>query len=247
MRQLFPDHLDVVHPYDAYRPADPHGRVLRVNMIATADGLATDREGRTGGLAGDGDREVFRTLRALADCVLVGAGTVRAEAYGPHRVRADLWERRRADGRQKPAAIVVVSGSLDLDYSAPLFGEAVTRTIVVTHASADAERVAIARKHAEVLVAGEQRVDLARAVRTLREDHGYAHILSEGGPRLNDELFALGLVDELCLTYAPVLLGFEAPRILGSLHEAIWMELVALLEDDSELFARYRLLGARRE
>ena len=135
MRQLFPEPADSVEPLDVYRdlPVVEGRPAVRLNMIASVDG-ATAVDGRSGGLGGPADRRVFVALRSLADVVLVAAGTVRAEGYGPGT-----------------PPIAVVSGSLRLDWDSPFFTTATHRPIVVTSGRAPAE----ARKRAtDVLVAG---------------------------------------------------------------------------------------------
>ncbi|CAN5805965.1 pyrimidine reductase family protein [soil metagenome] len=241
MRQLLPRASDRVDPYDAYRPDDPHAPFLRLNMVASADGAVTDRRGRSGGLGGDGDRVVFRALRALADAVLVGAGTVRAEKYGPHRPPEALAARRFADGRARPAAIVVVSQSLDVDIGAPLFTEAEVPTVVLTCAASDPDRRAAIERVGRLVVAGDARVDLAAGLTGLRERLGCAHVLCEGGPTLNAALLAAGLVDELCLTVAPQLMGGSGPRLAADLEPSRDLDLIAVCEQDGELLLRYRL------
>ncbi|MGH8933427.1 MAG: pyrimidine reductase family protein [Egibacteraceae bacterium] len=241
MRQLVPIPLDEVDPYEVYRSPDAQAPVLRLNMVTTVDGAARDQRGRSGGLAGEGDREIFRTLRALADGILVGAGTVRVEGYGPHRLRPDLARRRQADGRPNPAPIVVVSRSLALDLTTPMFTEARTPTVIVTCEHAPADLRAAAQSVARVLVAGEQDVDLPRAIAALRDELGLLHLLCEGGPTLNAGLMAADLVDELCLTLAPKLAG---PGQLGIVAESVpsrRLELASLCEQAGELYARYRL------
>jgi riboflavin biosynthesis pyrimidine reductase len=84
------------------------------------------------------------------------------------------------------------------------------------------------------------RVDLAALLRSLREE-GVRALLCEGGPRLHGALQAAGLVDELFLTIAPKLAGNEAPHIVeGAVFPLVGLELAWLLEQDGELFARYR-------
>ncbi len=241
MRQLVPIPLDEVDLHEVYRSPDALAPVLRLNMVTTVDGAARDERGRSGGLAGEGDREVFRTLRALADGILVGAGTVRVEGYGPHRLRADLARRREADGQPNPAPIVVVSRSLALDLDTPMFTEAVTPTVIVTceHAPADLRKAA--ERVARVLVAGERDVDLPRAIAALRGELGLLHLLCEGGPTLNAGLMAAGLVDELCLTLAPKLAGPGQLGIVAGSVPSRRLELASLCEQDGELYARYRL------
>jgi riboflavin-specific deaminase-like protein len=241
MRQLLPFPADNVVPYDVYRPDEGRGRLLRLNMVASVDGNATDREGVTATLGGEGDQELFRTLRALAHGVLVGAGTVRVEGYGPHRLRADLAERRRRDGRPDPASIIVVSRSLDLDPGAAIFTEARTPTIVVTCGAAPAERRSTLATSARIIVAGDETVDFAVAFDELADRYGIMHVLCEGGPTLNRALLNARLVDELCLTITPQMTGRPALSIVRPPAPVAQLELRGLCEQDGELYARYQV------
>src|SRR5437763_6912934 len=103
VRQLFPEAVEAVEPLDVYRdvPVVDGRPMVRLNMIAAVDG-ATAVDGRSGALGGPADHRVFAALRSLADVVLVAAGTVRAEGYGP-----------------APLPIAVVSGTLELDWDSP--------------------------------------------------------------------------------------------------------------------------------
>ncbi|MFI0349249.1 dihydrofolate reductase family protein [Actinomadura sp. 9N407] len=233
MRRLLPEPAADTDPYEAY---EAEGPVLRIGMVMSADGSVTDAEGWTDGLGGEADFRVFRTLRALAGAILVGAGTIRTGRVGPARLRADLRERRGGP----PAPIVVVSRSLDLDWSLPLFTEAETPTIVVTSRAAR-DRHAARIKDVEVLVAGEEDVDLPAAVRELQA--GYPHLLCEGGPALATALIRDGLADELCLNIAPALLGGgpHHTRLLGELASEVPLEPAAVHLDEGVLFLRYRL------
>lgn len=243
MRQLLPEGAPDVVPYKVYRPAEPHGSLLRLNMVASVDGRVTDAQGRSDGLGDEGDHAVFRALRALADGIMVGAQTARVERYGAHRLHASVAARRRADGRAQPATMVVVSRSLDLDYDGRLFTEARVPTVVLTCAAAPPERLARARAAGMVVVAGEREVDLGAGVRRLREEHGLSHLLCEGGPILNGALIEAGLVDELCLTTSPVLMGTEVRALNPPLSARHALSLLSLCEQDGSLFARYRLRG----
>jgi len=244
MRPLLPARATDVEPYEAARP-DRDGPLLRVNFVVSADGAATDEQGRSGGLGGPGDKAMFRALRAHADGIVVGAGTARDEGYGPHRLAVDLAERRAADGRGQPAAIVLVSRSLTLDLDAEVFTAARTPTIVVTCAAAPPERRAAVERAGVLLVAGGDQVDLPLAVRLLRERHGLASLLCEGGPRLASGVLGAGLADELCLTLAPTVIGQAGPRMLTGLPARVPLALAAAHEQDGELYLRYRVDAAR--
>lgn len=239
MRQLFPVMADV-DVYDAYRPPDPHAPLIRLVMITSLDGSATDPTGRSGGLGGPGDRTIFRTLRALADGILVGAGTARVEGYGPHRLTRELAQRRQAEGRPAPAPIVLVTSSLELDFSRPLFTQAVTPTIIVAPASAPAERRATAERAGVLVIAGEEVVDLRLAVTLLRERFGLAQLVCEGGPLLGATLLREGLLNELCLTIAPLVIGGGVRMLRGPRPETHF-RLATLLTDGAELYARYEV------
>ncbi|MDP8978678.1 MAG: dihydrofolate reductase family protein, partial [Actinomycetota bacterium] len=159
----------------------------------------------------------------------------------PHRPSPGLAARRREDGRPAPAAVVVVSRSLDLDLDAPLFSAAVTPTVVLTCAASPRPRRRAAARVGRVVVAGTDLVDLKEGVRRLRDGLGLAHLVCEGGPTLNGPLLSAGLVDELCLTLTPALLGDGGPRLARGLGRRLPLELVGLAEQDGDLFARYRL------
>lgn len=215
-------------------------RWVRANMVATVDGAAT-AEGKSEGISGEADKRIFGVLRALADVVLVGAGTVRAEQYRPTRVRQQYQEARAAAGQAPTAAIAVVSRSLDLDWSMPLFTSPAVPTIVLTAADAPQDRVdAAAEAGADVIAAGTGVVDLALAVDRLAE-RGLGRILCEGGPHLLGQLAAAGRLDELCLSVAPQLRGGDSMRILAGpdLTDGLPLILHTLLTEDGFLFARY--------
>lgn len=218
----------------------PGGRPwLRANMVASADGAA-HVDGRSAGLSSAGDMRIFGILRVLADVVLVGAGTARAEEYKPARRRPQFAALRA--GRPAVATIAVVTRSLDLDLAAPLFTDAPpdARTTVITCASAPAGRRAEAAKVAEVIVAGEADVDLPAGLAVLH-GRGLRQVICEGGPHLLGDLTAADLLDELCLTLSPALAGPGAGRITAGTPFAVRpMTLASVLTEDGFLFCRYR-------
>jgi riboflavin biosynthesis pyrimidine reductase len=211
-------------------------------MVTGLDGsLAWN--GTVGAMSSEADRSLFLRLRGIADAVLVGAGTVRAEGYGPVKLPEARRAERVAAGRPAVPPLVVVTRSLDLDWSAPLWdGTADPAPVVVTVASAPAAALARAREHAEVLVAGDASVDLASAVGLLAE-RGMATVLTEGGPTLLDELVAAGLLDELCLTLTPVFGGdpltmAHRPAALTDLRS---FTLDGVVRSGDEMYLRYLL------
>jgi riboflavin biosynthesis pyrimidine reductase len=244
VRQLFPapaEDLDDDALFAAY--AYPEERLwVRANMVSSLDGAAS-LEGRSGGLSSPADKRVFRVLRALADVVLVGAGTVRAEGYAAVLPKETFPERRVAAGQPPTAAIAVVSRRLNLDAESALFTGA-ARTILVTCAAAGERRIGTYSDVADVVVAGDDTVDLPAAVAALHE-RGLRRVLCEGGPALLRDLAAADCLDELCLTVSPQLRSGGSPRILAgaALDPARRLALTGLLVEDADVFLRYERGG----
>jgi riboflavin biosynthesis pyrimidine reductase len=221
---------------DAY--AYPAGRPwLRANMIASLDGSAWWGD-RTGPLGDEGDRALFQLLRGLSDVVIVGAGTVRIEGYGPVRPRSG-WDAIRS-GRSPVPPIAIVSRALNLDFEAPIFTTADERTIVLTTESAPASQRKAAEAKADVIVAGRDNINFRAAVDELIA-RGHTRLLCEGGPKLLAQITGAGLLDELCLTLSPVLLAGDAARILNGepLPAAGHFQVAHVLKGEDHLFLRY--------
>jgi riboflavin-specific deaminase-like protein len=216
---------------------------VAVNMVASADG-AISVQGRTKALGSPSDHHLFHYLRSLADVILVGAQTVRAEGYGPARVSEERRAARVARGQQQWPRIAVVTRSLDLDLNRPMFTEPTARPLIVVPASADPSRLRAAAEVADVIVAGERGVDMADALGQLGT-LGAGFVLCEGGPTINGELARDDLIDELLLTIAPALVGGSAQGVLGGgmLPDLLELELVHGLRRDGDLFLRYRRTG----
>jgi len=139
--------------------------------------------------------------------------------------------------------VAVVSRSLKLDWSGPLFTDGRTRPFVLAPATADASSLHAAREVAEVVAVGDGELDLRSALQALA-DQGVRSLLCEGGPTLNAALLEAGLVDELCLTVTPQLLGRTGGRRItgdAGLSAPADMELVHVLEEQGYLFLRYLL------
>jgi riboflavin-specific deaminase-like protein len=244
VRQVLPSPVDDVDPFAAHATAErpaPAGRPwVALNMVASLDG-ATAVAGRSGELGGAADRRVFSALRAAVDVILVAAGTVRAEGYGPPKTPPAQQEARRARGQTSFPRIAIVSRSLDLDPTTPLFTEAAEPPIVLTDASALAAAPGALASAAELHAVGDDGVDLHLALALLAE-LGHRTVLCEGGPTLNGQLLVAGLVDEIDLTISPLLVGGSSHRVAVGPDEApTRLRLAHLWHDPDEdlLLARY--------
>lgn len=235
MRLLVPQSrpLTLEELHDLYDPGDLPA--VRAGFVASVDG-ATVVGGSSRPLQTPADQAVFHVLRAVADAVVVGAGTARAEDYGPVRPRpvGAAWRAGRGLPPQPP--MVLVSRSLDLDPAARCFAGP---TVVVTCAAASG-----ADRYPDVVVAGDHEVDLAEAVRQLA-DRGLTRLLCEGGPQLLTALLRQRLVDELCLTSTPVLLGPARGLLVEPQDPPVALTLQTLVDGgDGVLLARYRVPGS---
>ena len=197
---------------DCYTADVPEGPWLRVNFVTTLDGSAS-AAGTTAALGGPDDLRVFDLLRRAADVVLVAAGTVRDEGYGPMVLHdADVaW--RRAHGLPDHPVFAIVTGSASLDPSSRVFTGAPVRPVVLTSAAGAASPSGRALAGvADVVPCGDAAVEVS-AVRGALAERGLDRIHCEGGPSFLGALVAADAVDELTLTIDPTLEGGEGPRI----------------------------------
>lgn len=224
---------------DGAVPSGGGGAWVRVNFVSSIDGAAT-RQGLSGGLSGAADHRVFDILRRLCDVVLVGAGTVRAEGYGPMRVDDASQRARQEAGLTAHPVFAIVSASLDLDPAAPLFREAPERPIILTTAQSRQDARDALAEVADVVICGQERVEARRLVDALVA-RGLARIHCEGGPHLFGDLIAADVVDELCLTLSPAVEGGVASRISAGAAPALplGMSLAHVLRADDTLLLRY--------
>jgi riboflavin biosynthesis pyrimidine reductase len=209
---------------------------LFMNFVATVDGRAAV-DGHTKELGSEADLDMLLSLRAAADAVLIGSGTLRAEGYA--RLVGDPRRRaaRTAAGLAEDPTAVLISRSLDLPWeTAGLFKAPDQPVIVYTQSDEDPPEVA-----APVEVVRLEAATPTAACADLRR-RGVRALLSEGGPRLHRSLLAAGLVDELFLTITPLLTGDELePTIVagGKLPEPLGLDLLWVLQAGKELFCRY--------
>ena len=227
-------------------PEKLDGCWVRANFITSLDGAAT-AEGRSGALGGPGDRAVFRLMRELADVVVVGAGTVRVETYSGAQLGVAQRQHRHARGQDEVPPIAIVTRSADLDHDLPVFGQTeVPPLLLTTHdAAADARsRFAGIAEVYDCSSADTGSVDLIVLLRTLA-GRGLTRVLTEGGPSLLGAFIAADLLDDLCLTIAPTIVGGGSTRISGGHGELITrlQRRHVLSDDDGYLYTRY----SRRE
>jgi riboflavin-specific deaminase-like protein len=198
---------------------------LRAVMVCSVDGAVTGPDGRSGSISSTSDRVLFRHLRAQPDAVIVGAGTARAEDYG----------------QPSEARLVVVSRSLSLDPQSRLF-DGPGRVVVATSRSADWNAVERLAQVADVVRVGDDEVDLTELVGLLA-DQGLQRLQCEGGPALLGDIAAAGLLDELCLSTVPTIVGGKGARIVtgAAADPAVGLALTSLVRaDDGTLFSRWR-------
>jgi riboflavin biosynthesis pyrimidine reductase len=198
----------------------PEGRPhVAAVMVASLDGRAAVA-GSSRPLGGEYDLRLLLALRAGADALLVGPGTVRAEGYGP-----------------LPCPAVLVSRSFDLPWEAGLFAAPGLPVLVYTGPRAG--------EPPEVEAAVEvMRMDDPSLAAVLADLHarGVRRLLCEGGPRLNRALLADGLLDELFLTLSPLVTGDDGQISIvagGALPAPLRLALRSVATADGELYLRY--------
>lgn len=209
-----------------------------LNAVSTLDGSASI-SGRAGGIGGRADREVMRVLRSLADAVLIGANTLRAE-------RMSL----SSEGRRAPeplAAVLTSTGEVPLENLLDLDRE---RTLVIlpepAASGAAAEKLSKSARLLPLPEAAGGGVDLREALRALLDGFGARRVLIEGGPRLSGEAIYRHLADELFLTVSPRI-SREPPEALRRPFELppggppVGCTLLSAHAAGGELFLRYRL------
>jgi 2,5-diamino-6-(ribosylamino)-4(3H)-pyrimidinone 5'-phosphate reductase len=218
-----------------------------VNMAMTADGKITSASREYPTFTSPRDKRTMDRLRAEADAVLIGAGTLRADDP-PLGVRdAGMREYRRSLGKPDGLYHVVVSTSLDLDPSCRFFREEpVAGRIVATVEEAPEESAGRLAGLAEVWRVGRREVDLPELFRRLREA-GVERLLVEGGGELNWAVAREGLLDELYVTVAPSLLGGAgAPTLLEGtgfpMEDRIRLRLLGVNRQEDEVFFRYAVV-----
>ena len=215
---------------------------VRGNMITSLDGGAAD-DGKSGGLAGPGDRAVFVQMREAADVILVGAATVRVENYSGAQLPVAARQARQRRGQAEVPPIAILTRSGNLDPTARLFTRTDVPPLILTSARTVEDTRCRLGAVAEVIDASGPDPDSADSARVLEilAERGLFRVLTEGGPLILGNLINNDLLDELCLTVAPILVGGSAKRIvtgLGNVHTRM-RRTHLLADDDGYLYTRY--------
>ena len=237
------DSIDDARLADFYSyPDDLQNCWVRANMIASLDGGATD-DGKAGGLAGPGDRALFTVMRHAADVIVVGAATVRIENYSGAQVPVAQRHARQRRGQAEVPPIAVVTRSGRLDPDARFFTRTEVPPLILTCADSFDDTNRLLGTVAVVLNASgpeSASVDGATMLKVLAERKLF-RVLTEGGPHLLSQLIEDDLLDELCLTVAPILVGGLGPRIAtgpGAVHSTM-RRAHMLSDDEGYLYTRY--------
>lgn len=226
------DPLEVQMRYQRGRADRPW---LMANFVTTVDGAAVVDGGSTA-INDEDDKAMFQAMRAVPEFVLVGSETIKSEGYGPLTLDEERRERRLAAGLEATPHLVTVSRSLDFDPGARVFGDPDHRVMILTTEDAPDERATSLAEVADVVrLRSTGPDDILHYMRMARV------VLCEGGPSLMGQFVAAGLVDEMALTIAPMLVSGTSPRLAHG-HEArppIEMSLDRVLYGDRSLFLRY--------
>jgi riboflavin biosynthesis pyrimidine reductase len=237
VRELGDGELPQLYAYPEQQP-----NWVRANFITSVDGGATT-DGKSGSMGGSGDRLIFNLLRELADVIVVGAGTVRIEGYSGAQLGAAQRQHRQARGQTEipPLAIITRSGRLDRDM--PVFTRTEVSPLVLTCTAAADETRRQLTDRAEVLDCSGKDPDEVddAAVLAILGARGMRRVLTEGGPTLLGSFMQRDLLDELCLTIAPYVVGGLARRIATGPDQVLTrMRCAHVLTDDAGyLYTRY--------
>lgn len=223
-----------------YAVPEDEQRWVRANFATSLDGAVTGGDGRSGSVNTPADGIVFELVRALSDVVVVGAGTARGEGYGPLSVSERWRPLREKEGRPLVLPVVVVSTSLRLP---PLLAAAARErsggVLVATHEGSPG--LITARREygdAKVLVCGKTAVAAAELLEQLAV-RGWTRVLTEGGPQLFGSLLEAGVVDELCLSLTPRIVGGDGRRLVAVTDRDDGFIPRGLVEQDGTLIGRW--------
>ena len=214
-----------------------------LHYALSADGKIATADRGWAALGSRRDRDHVDALRAAADAVLIGAGTVRSEDPPMRIASPERRAARRAAGRPEDPLRIVLSASLDLPLGGRFLAAGSARPLILTTTEAPTARRAALAPVADFLDAGRGRVDLAAALATLAR-RGIERLVVEGGGEVNAAFLEAGVVDEVHLTLCPLLLGGRlAPTPAGGEGftgpDAPRLRLLSCEAIDDEIVCRY--------
>ena len=229
--------LDDASLADVYAAQPREGVWVRANFATSLDGAITGPDGKSGSVNSAADHVVFELLRGISDVVVVGAGTLRSEGYTALSVAHRWRATRSALGLDDGLPLVCVSNSGAVP---PRLHDAPRGTVLMaTHTgSPGLPRAREVLGDEQVLVCGEDEVDDARLVATLA-DRGWGRVLTEGGPHLAGSMVAAGVLDEVCLSLTPVVVGGDGPRMTSTAATVTGYVPRVLVEEDGTVMGRW--------
>jgi riboflavin-specific deaminase-like protein len=216
------------------------------NFAITADGKVSTRNRTPSGFTSPEDKRRFREIRSRGDAILVGAGTAAADHMTMGLSDPALRQARTARGQSPEPLRVVVSNSGRLDPKLQIFSYPTSPLLVFSTARMpQATRTRLAPL-CDLWLFEENEVDLPATLAILRKDYKVRHLVCEGGPTLFRSLAELGALDELYLTWAPVIFGGrDAPTLTGLsgdfFPEPVHSQLRKIDIVGSEAYLHYRI------
>lgn len=229
---------DPIDPLDLYLSDErksPDRPWVMLNMISSLDG-GTAVSGKSSELGDDDDFNVFKAIRAVPDVILVGAATVTAENYRPVTLDAQRRERRVEMGLAETPTLAIVSGRLSVDPEARIFGDPEHKPLLITSTFADPAKLVLLGDSADMSVLPD-----LNPVTILAHLGAARVVLVEGGPTLNGQFAAAGLIDEVNLTTSPTLISGDSARITRgpAVDPPQAMRVDRVLLGERSLFVRY--------
>jgi riboflavin biosynthesis pyrimidine reductase len=244
-------------------PPHPGQPYVISNFVESLDGvvsLNTPGHSGSGEISGynQQDRMLMGILRAASDAVVVGAGTLRADAQHIWTAEhifpelADSYQSFRSmQGKSSPPLNVIVTSSGEVDLRLPVFASGEVVTLIITNESGRGklEKQSLPPSVQVHAASIESRLSGRAILETINRGHTANTILVEGGPQLLGDFLAEELVDELFLTLAPQIVGQDESNRRPALVEgqvlaperAIWSKLISVKRGGDHLFLRYAL------
>jgi riboflavin biosynthesis pyrimidine reductase len=250
-------------------PSAPEERPYCIaNFVSTLDGVVSfnlpgQSEGAQISKSNEEDRFIMGLLRASADAIVVGSGTLKAA--GPHGswlpeavypAGKDLYQKYRAEMlRKEYPLVVIVTGTGGLDLTTAVFHTPRTRVLILTtdegkRRLSQTGSEALASVEVKALSAAEERISPSAILTLLRQEAGVELLLHEAGPTLFGEFLAGGFMDELFLTVAPLIAGRDGahprPGLVANVQfspaTAPWWKLLSAKSARDYLFLRYQVV-----